>query len=138
QAGSSPQVQAEISLLAAASDGANLDLVARALNQPVTEDMPLSYAWYLLGLATRSGSDATPYRAKIIRGQPEREPLINQFDSLVRGNPEAFEAYLLRWPYSQRIYVYAAAVIASGEHASPKWRDNAKRLLFASERPYFR
>jgi hypothetical protein len=33
---------------------------------------------------------------------------------------------------------YGLAVVVLGTDAPPKWRDRAKQLLFASERPYFK
>jgi hypothetical protein len=136
-ASGSPELQSEMTLLVAASEGASSELAAKVLNQPVTEDIPAPNAWYLLGLAARSQVNTAPYRALIVKREPDLEELVNQFDGLARVNPAQFETQLLRVPFTQRRFIYAAAVIALGDHAPVKWREYAKRMLFAAERPYF-
>src|SRR5262249_1266443 len=130
-ASGSRQIEPDISLLVAASDGASRDLMAKVLDTKLAEDLPAANAWYLFGLAARNGRDTSPFRNVMIKSAPENEQLIKQFEGIVRGKPDRFETYLLGLPISQRGYAYAAAVIILGDGAPPEWRENARRLLFA-------
>ena len=61
---------------------------------------------------------------------------MSQFENLPRSSAQ-FETHARAAPISYRGYVYAAAVVALGKAAPAEWRENAKRMLFPVERPYF-
>jgi Zn-dependent protease with chaperone function len=132
--------QAHIQWLAAASDGASADSVKRALAQPA--DKGLDPATSLLGvaLAMKSGVDARPYveaSAKIY--DVYQAPIMAFLTALAQGqSPAAAEALLGRTPLEARAYAYSAGVVLVGAKAPPAWRNFSRRVLFASERPYFK
>jgi hypothetical protein len=133
----SPLVQSEISLFVAASEGANPDLATKALARSLTDVTPSGHVWYLLGLAARQGVNTAPYRDLIVKREPGLQQLASQFDGQARINPGLLETQLKGVGIAERGYVYAAAVIAMGVDAPAGWRENARRLLFPAERPFF-
>ena len=136
-ASASPNVQASISLLVAASDGAAPDVAAKVIRQHKVEGLAPTEALYLLALAIRSGPGAEPYRTELEKSVSENKDLIPALDGLVHGKAALFEDAILRLTPSDRGFAYAAAVIVLGNKAPQQWREYARRLLFPAERPYF-
>jgi hypothetical protein len=54
------------------------------------------------------------------------------------ANPAAAESELTGLTAAMRGHAYSVAAVVLGERTPEAWRTGAKRLLFASERPYFR
>ena len=68
----------------------------------------------------------------------ERAPKFLEFIKLTKRKEsvEAETAMLYSQPAVRGI-LYSMGVILLGKDAPTHWRDNAKRLLFSAERPYF-
>jgi Zn-dependent protease with chaperone function len=134
-----PQTRARVLRLAAASDEAPPELVAQALALPLDQGLDDTTVWVSLGLAARARQDLTSLRAVARQARPQQvEPLLRFVDALQAGKPAAdAELWLAGLPPELRGHGYSVGVILLGAKAPPAWRDAARRLLFASERPYF-
>jgi Zn-dependent protease with chaperone function len=135
-----PVHSARLLRLAAASDGADAATIKRAMALPFEQGQDDNTVWTGLALATRDGYDAAPYRdaARALAG-PEREQALAFFDSIADGkDPRAAEARLDGIYPEGRAQLYSAALVLLGEKAPGEWRARVRRLLFASERPYFK
>jgi hypothetical protein len=137
-AAGSEDVQRDISLLVAASDGGESRLRAEVLARPVTDESSRGQPWFLLGLASRERRDTSPYRAAIIERNPDSKEFLSHFEEWSRGSPALFESRLTGLDIAERGYAYAAAVILLADDAPAVFRERAKRLLFAVERPFFK
>jgi Zn-dependent protease with chaperone function len=113
--------------LAAASDGANADLVKRALALEAEEDT----APALAGLAIRQGTSPGPYLAKA------RLPK-DLLAELETPSAKKLDAMAKELPLRTRGQLLTLGLVAFGDKAPAAWRDQVKALLFPSERPYFR
>ncbi|NHZ77846.1 M48 family metalloprotease [Massilia sp. CCM 8695] len=126
--------------LAAASDGADAGLIKRAMALPFGQDMDAGTIWVGLALATRHGYDAGPYReaTRTVAG-PYQEKMLAFFDSIAAGqDPRVAERRLETGDPEALAQVYSAGLVLLGEKAPAEWRVAVKRLLFISERPYFK
>ena len=125
--------------LAAASEGASPDLIARALALAPEQGNGATTVWSSLALAAREGADPAPYRAVVPEGYDDIELLLAWADpEEVRTNRDALEAnlhYLDPWA---RGHARVMGLILLGDEAPEQWRREAQALLFDTERPYFR
>jgi hypothetical protein len=131
---------ARVLRLAAASDGASRALVQRALALGSEAGMDIHTRWVTIGLAIREGRDYR-YLLKTDEGMSQEYTahLSRFLDLARRGAPVSVaEGELRELPLSLRGLAYSVAVIVMGKRAPAVWRRGAARLLFASERPYFR
>ena len=131
---------ARVLRLAAASDGASAALIDRALALGAKAGVDTYSRWVSIGLAVREGTDYQ-YLLQGDEGMPaEYTDHLSRFLDLMRrgSSVAAAEAELRELPLSMRGLAYSVAVIAKGRTAPQAWRQGAKRLLFAWERPYFR
>lgn len=135
---SRPQGQARLIRLAAASRGAAPALVARALALPAGDGVDQSTVWPSLALALRNGQDGAGFVAAAQRASPQHASTLLRFaEALRRGEaPEAAERLLDGIPPEQRGQGYSLGSVLLGDKAPAAWRESARRLLFASERPY--
>ncbi|QWP79314.1 M48 family metalloprotease [Lysobacter sp. K5869] len=128
--------------LVAASEGAPANAVAQALGQAGTGDDDPASAWPLAALAEREHHDnAARLREEALRTDPKEAAQIAAFfDAVRRGgaaSAEQAERALGKVSPRSRGIAYATAVVMLGRDCPKVWRDGAKRLLFAAERPYF-
>jgi Zn-dependent protease with chaperone function len=135
-----PQGRARLLRLAAASDGAGPELVSAGLALKPDSGLDFSTAWVSLALATRMHGDTAPYLAYLRQvADGQAEPVVRFIAALQDGaTPGGAERLLEGSSLQLRGHGYSAAVIVLGNRAPPAWRDSATRLLFASERPYFK
>ncbi|MGO1070276.1 M48 family metallopeptidase [Lysobacter sp. CA199] len=138
----SAEMEARLLGLVAASDGAPAETVARALAQTVRVENDPAAAWALAALAAREkNAAATRLREQAMGADPEDAPKIAAFFDAVRrdgaASSEATERALGKLAPRSRGIAYATAVVLLGRDCPRAWRDGAKRLLFAIERPYF-
>jgi hypothetical protein len=124
-------------LLAAASDGAPDELVARALAIPTAQVPPLT-ALYGRALARRAARDPAPYRARFATGFEDDTQRIDAFFAALDSDPPAAEAALAGAAFELRLFALAAGAIALGDKAPASWRETARLGLFPTERPYFK
>lgn len=131
---------AHVLRLAAASDGADAGLIKRAMALPPGEGLDQAGVWLALALASRHGYDAAPYReATAGAAGPYRDQMLAFVDSIAAGkDPRAAERGLDGVDMELRAQVYSAGLVLLGEKAPAHWRKTVARLLFASERPYFK
>jgi Zn-dependent protease with chaperone function len=132
--------QAHMLRLVAASDGAGADSAKRALALPVDKGIDPATALLGVALALKSGIDPKPYEQVSARVYDVYEVQIMAFlTALQRGqSPAAAEALLGRLPLEARAYAYSAGIVLAGPKAPQEWRRFSQRVLFASERPYFK
>ncbi len=133
-------VTARVIRLAAASDGASAALVQRALALGSGRGLDVYSRWAAIGLAVREGQNYREFLQRDEVLEPEFMDHLSRFLNLTRrGVPvSAAEAELRELPPSMRGLAYSVALIVRGRSAPQAWRQGAKRLLFAWERPYFR
>jgi Zn-dependent protease with chaperone function len=136
----SPEEQARLLRLVAASDGARPEDISRAL--ALSPDMGLDSATVLptLALLSRKGGATAPYmqRAAKLFGA-DATPMLNAFALLRNHASEAEIKRALRdVPVESQALVYVAAAVLRGSECPPQWRLAAQRLLFGTERPYLR
>lgn len=123
--------------LAAGSDGADAAVVARALALPHGADA--GSVWIGAAVAARAGQDIAPFVAGVARHAPTDAALLRVFiEQLQKTRDVAVaERVLAEMSFQARVQAYAAGVVLLGREAPAAWRDAARRLLFADERPYF-
>jgi hypothetical protein len=138
-AGSDPESEARLLRLVAASDGASPGLVSRALALSPEKGVDQSTVWASLGLAARMQQDLTSYQQAARRFSGKYAETVLRFIEVAgKGSDlEAAERMLNGLPLELRGQGYSVAAILLGKNAPQPWRDTAKQLLFASERPYF-
>ncbi|SDW07782.1 Zn-dependent protease with chaperone function [Lysobacter enzymogenes] len=134
--------RAYLQRLIAASEGAPADAVAQALAQSDQPEEDPASAWALAALAERErDAGAAHRRENAMRADPEDAARIAAFfDAVRRGgsaSAEQAERALGKINPRSRGIAYATAVVMLGRDCPQAWRDGAKRLLFAAERPYF-
>jgi Zn-dependent protease with chaperone function len=134
-----PQVRARVLRLAAASDGASREIVARALALPSDQGIGQGTVWMALGLAVRERKDPAPYVAAIRESKDEEDEKVLSFITSLRTakNPADAESVLDGVSIDARGVAYSTAVVILGARAPVAWRRGADRLLFVPERPYF-
>jgi Zn-dependent protease with chaperone function len=125
---------------AAASDGATRELIDAALALPLDEGIDPETVWSALALTLREKRDPAPYLTIIRDYEREEARQMLDFISNIRssGNPRSAESLLAGLTATQRAHAYSAAVVLLGVNAPADWRYAANRLLFPTERPYFR
>lgn len=133
-----PALHAAMLPLLAASDGADTAWADSALAAPADSTLESGAVWALVGLAVRQHRDPAPYLALARLGDDRAERLFPFVETLRRsGDPATAEATLEHLTPQARGVAYSVGVVVLGPAAPPAWRDGAKRLLFAVERPYF-
>jgi len=137
QAKSDPATEARLLWLAAGSDGADAALAQRALAQ--SDGLDSVTLWVAAALAARSHKDPSAYVKDLPAAWQEyRQPMLDFIAAIQGGQkPDKAEALLDGADPELRGHAYAVGVILLGQHAPAAWRDGAKKLLFATERPYF-
>ncbi len=131
--------EAHVLRLVAASDGASFDSAKRALALPIDKGMDATTAWTSMALALKTGADARPYLEAAKSHSGPYHGAIAAFLADVNAHKDlsAAERKLDGVPPDQRACAYSAGLVLAGQKAPPAWRQAVRRLLFASERPYF-
>jgi len=134
-----PTQQARLLRLAAASDGANAALVTQALALPSSQGLDDGTVWASLALAARAGQDLSVFQPAARRATAQQfGAMLGFVDALKNGrSPAEAERLLDGLPPELRGHGYSIGSILLGAKAPAAWRDAARRLLFASERPFF-
>lgn len=124
----------------AASDGATKEMVARAQALGPDEGIDIASAWLRVGMTIRDGGERAAHRAAAVAVTGRYGETMGAFlDSAVRGgDPRAAERLLDQTPPVVRGYAYSAAIVALRRKAPAEWRQFVQRMMFASEKPYFR
>ncbi|MBL8508739.1 M48 family metallopeptidase [Chitinimonas sp. JJ19] len=124
--------------MAAGSDGADAKLVQQALALGKDAGLSQDSAWVMLALAARERVDGSVYAAAMTDMEPqERASLLAFRDALLAGrNTAQAERLLDGLMPSLRGAAYGMGAIMLGPQAPKHWREDSKRLLMPSERPY--
>lgn len=130
--------EAHVLRLVAASDGASADSAKRVMALPLTKGLDAATAWLGLALAMKNGYDAKPFEELVAKGLPDHDKVSAFLNQIKAGkDPRACEALLKGVHPETRAHAYSAALVLAGRKAPAEWRDTVRRVLFASERPYF-
>jgi hypothetical protein len=132
-----PEVEARIIRLVGASDGATREMTENALKLGVKEAESEGTAWAMLALAARQRRDITPYLDPLSKSSDLTPEALRRLVETAPNDRAAFEKVLDHAHPVIRAHAYVLGLILAGKDAPQHWRDAAKRLLFASERPYF-
>ena len=125
--------------LIAASDGAEAEWVEQAMAITPDSSLGATTAWTLLALAAREQRDLGPYIALAKQRADDGELLVNFVEMLRSGSdPAAAERSLGLVSPAGRGLAWSMGCVMLGRQAPADWCEGAKRMLFASERPYFR
>ncbi len=127
----------ELLRMIAASDGASDTLIAAAAALDSSQGLGPESIWIAIGFAIRHGlpTEELFEIADTLLGD-EAEYAHRFFANL--ADPAAGDEALVGSRAGTRGSAYAAGVVALGQRAPHRWREDAKRLLFITERPYFR
>jgi len=125
---------------AAASDGASREVIDAAFALPLDEGIDPETVWTALALTLREKRDPAPYLAVIRTYDQEEAKQMLDFIANIRSNadPRSAESLLAGLSAVQQAHAYSAALVILGANAPQDWRHTANRLLFPTERPYFR
>jgi hypothetical protein len=134
-----PETQARMLRLAAASDGADRGLIAKALALPADKGLDESTVWPSVALAVREKRELATFEPLLRRISPTQYAAMLKFVNALATGTAPAEAVGLRegLPTELRGHAYSAGVVLLGSRAPATWRNAAKRLLFTYERPYF-
>ncbi len=139
-----PDGAPRILLLAAASDNADPALADRALALPIDKLTDRTSVWVALALVVRQKADVSTYLAKTAEtikqmvSADDADDMRSVLAALAAGASAAeIDKLLGRLQPELKGQAYSMGVIVRGKLAPQHWRDGAKRLLFAVERPYF-
>lgn len=124
--------------LAAGSVDASPEVVRRALALPVDRGLDFETAWVMLALSGREHGDASAYLPALAQmDQGHKASMLNFRQALLNGMPPTkAENLLMGLPPLELGEAYCMGAIMLGKAAPPNWREKARHLLFASERPY--
>jgi Zn-dependent protease with chaperone function len=125
--------------LLGASEGADGDAVTRALSLPEAAGVDPDTVWPSLALALRERQPAAALRRIALESDPDDAPDMLRFVDAVQAGASVAQAERTLGTVSPRSrgLAYSAAVVLKGRQCPDAWRQAAKRLLFAAERPYF-
>ena len=126
--------------LAAASDGADEQLVAAALGLPPERGVDAQTAWASAALAARRQLDPAPFIVIGARAlQPEDADRLRRLIDVLKTNGGIGAARRLvgEMAFEAQLHAYTVALVMLGRSAPSEWRTSAHRLMFATERPYF-
>ena len=139
-ASQSPDLETHLLPLIAASDGAETEWVDQALVEAPDSSLGPTAAWTLLALAARHQRELAPYiELAKQRADAGGERLVSFVEMLKSGaDPAAAEQSLGLMSPSGRALAWSLGCVILGGDAPVEWREGARRMLFASERPYFR
>lgn len=135
--------QARMLRLVAASDGASVEAVQRALALPDDQGIDGDSVWTALALDMREGRGAHAFDATLdkFRATPDGTRMVDAMLAFMRlaeqGDTERAQASLVGLPPQARGQAYAAGTVLLGRRTPAAWRMGARCLLFGAERPYF-
>ncbi|MBC7983852.1 MAG: M48 family metalloprotease [Candidatus Obscuribacterales bacterium] len=134
-----PTVQARLLRLIAASDLASPEHVRKALDLPLNEGIDEDSLWSSYALAIRERASLDAYGDLLNQHANRDTESAHQFLHTVQQGQLVDAEFHLRGvsPYT-RGQAFSAATVILGANTPKAWREQAKRLLFATERPHFK
>ncbi|MBX3272949.1 MAG: M48 family metalloprotease [Sandaracinaceae bacterium] len=139
-AAAGPQA-AVILRLAAASEGASAGVVADAWALDDAAGLDGTTVWPTLALAARHGRDVAPFvaYARTLEEPATADALARlATEALAARDLGAVERAVTGLEPRLRGHALVMGIVLFGEQAPEAWRREARALLFARERPYFR
>ncbi len=125
----------------ALSETANSDQIAALINNKEKKSLLVTTAWPSLALAMREKSAKEIHLARAIdaTGEEDSAKIIRFLEALNAGiNPEQAQTELNEIDPQLRGVALVSGIVLLRDGAPLQWRIDAKQLLFALERPYFR
>ena len=124
--------------LAAASDGASAQLVQRALRLPHDESLNPTTVFAFAGLLLRENQGVKDLPDLVGMAAPQHAEAMSQVVAAIQARDlrRVDEVLEIAEP-AVRGQFYTLATVALGDETPNHWREGARRLLFATERPYF-
>lgn len=123
----------------AASDGADPAWADSALATVADSSLGVNNVWAMIALSEQRHVPFTKYEALAKRSAGDEADSLFHFIERLRTTKDAAaeEESLGRLSLRSRGLAYSIGSVILGSAAPAAWREGAKRLLFASERPYF-
>jgi hypothetical protein len=136
----SAREQARVARLVAASDGASPMMIEHALNLPLDEGLDADTFVPTLSLAARTGRDASALMEQAAKVFPQDADQLLKAFTAIRNRADRAEVERALRGLEPRIrgQLYVAAAILGGPDCPREWRQAARQLLFATERPFLR
>lgn len=137
---SSPSDQTEFILrMAAASDNAPNSVIDRALELNPGQGIDQNTILPTIGLMIREKQEITPFIESMQKLYPDEKDTITQFIQALKTRDRTTAERLMG---STSIYfrgqLCSLGAIVLGQNAPDEWRWYARKLLFLTERPYFK
>jgi len=135
-----PEMNFRMKRFVGASDTASKEQVGNSINLPVTQGIDQNTVWIAIALASREGKPVD----ELVQWARDNdvgstEALLRFMEAVRTGQTQqAAEAALGEVDTFGRGSAYSMATIMMGQNCPAGWRQSAKNLLFATERPYFR
>lgn len=124
--------------LAAASTGADPQLVEEAVNLPLNQGIDDNTTCSSLGLALRHGQDLALYDSLIRSFAPvDYEKVMAFIDAIKRGDTKSAEGQVQGMSMWTKGQTYTIGIVALEDKAPEHWKFYAMKVLFPNERPYF-
>jgi len=124
--------------LIAASDGAGVELVGSVQQLGADRGIDSSTVWLAWSQAAKSGRDPAPFEEWARAQEKSADTALAFLRRLHSGGaPAEAEKQLSGLQPGERGRLIAAGLVLLGDEAPAEWRQQAKALLFAPERPYF-
>jgi hypothetical protein len=123
--------------LIAASDGASRAEVKKAIALPTEAGLDADTVWPALALATREHAHPEAFEDIARKAAGSDADAMLAFVRKVQVDRAAAEAALASLRPELRGHAYSMGAILLGDRCPAQWREQAKRLLFAVERPWF-
>ncbi len=137
---SDAEVNFRVKRLVGASDTATREQVGNSINMPVKYGIDQGTVWVAIALASREGRpvDELLKWARDNDTAGTADSLVRFLEAIRNGRDQkTAEAALGQVDITSRGNAYSMAAIILGQDCPEEWRQSAKRLLFAAERPYF-
>jgi Zn-dependent protease with chaperone function len=136
--GTEGSVSDEMRRMVAASDGATDEMVERALSMDPGQGLSEETIWVAIGFAIRHGRPIDDFLAEADEVLGRDADVARDFFANLPDTSAAEKTLNGVVQLEIRGLAYAGGVVALGQRAPDEWRETAKRLLFITERPYFR
>ncbi len=139
QSESDAEVNFRLKRLVGASDTATAEQISNAVNMPVTHGIDQSTVWMAIALSMRERKPVSELKALAFENDSENASALYQFAEMLNKGVDvrSAENALGEIDLVGRGHAYSMACIIMGTRCPDEWRQSAKRLLFATERPYF-
>lgn len=121
-----------------ASDGASDSIVDVIMHTPQDSGLDQNSIWSAAGLRLRQGKDVNVYYEQMNQYSYGLGDTLHTFiEKIKQGDFENAQVIIDKTPPWLKGQLCTLAVVAYGDRVPLVWKENAKKLLFCLERPYF-